>query len=607
MTPYLFFSPARHTEYTTRLDANDPTARAFVEALKTEEDRESDRALHDLCLAWVAQEKTAGEAAGEELLKKMQVPHSDLGKGDFGLTFALALELGESLWSEDLQKRMADACADLARSITDVTKGNPHIVTNNWYMITHGACLIACLAADGREGVNGPIDLSDLEAWSLGRVKAFMGHFGNEGLYHEGTGYIAYTCSILLPALVALRNKRGVDLIEAYPALGRTVRSMLLGTVHVPGRNGRDSAHLMLDWNDTGKHAAGLNPLVPGLLLTPPEHRNALKTFFDRTCGVNGVQNWSCHYRGLPLALALYPFGWEEASPDILPHHLLDTRQGLAFWRDSWEKQTATLFGWYARSTHASPGHAHDDAGSIRLISNGTSWICGAGQARMKSKWQSVITHAREEDRPPKKPYAYPFTTHMGEHGGWAGIELRQVLGCYSERYVSWRTDLGYPVCLAVLDLVEEHKDPARPFDWNLSFPKELEATVDADGCGFQLADGENGTLHARFLLDHPDEMTIEEMPPTRRTYSSGQMHAYPGDMFVQASFRNRTHLWVFVAMAVQKPEDPAPELTWKDPDLVLGQDMEWPHPFRGAILDSVRLGEHRPNLQTSPAGKPRD
>jgi len=605
MTSHLFFSPSRHAEFTARLRANDPTATELAGALASEEDRESDRALHDLCLAWLNRDATAAQSAGEHLLEKLQIPHSDLGKGDFGLTFALALEMGEALWTDDLTRQFTDACADLARSITDVTKGNPHIVTNNWYMITHGGCLIACLAAHGREGTHGHIDLSRLEAWALGRFKAFMGHFGNEGLYHEGTGYIAYTCSLLLPALVALRNKRGLDLTLEFPNLGRTVRSMLMGTVKVPARqNGEPSQHLMLDWNDTGKHAAGLNPLVPGLLLSAPEDRSALKTFFDRTCGAQGINNWSCHYRGLPLAVALYPFDWEEESPGILPRHLLDTRQGMGIWRDSWEDPRATVFGWYARSTHASPGHAHDDAGSIRLISNGTSWICGAGQARANAKWQSVITHANEEDRPPQKPYAYPFTTHMGEHGGWAGIELRQVLGCYGERYLSWRTDLDAPVCLAVLDLVDEHKNPTRPFDWNLSFPKELQADVDADGRGFRLSDGENGTLHGRFLLDHPDDLTLEEMPATKRTYSSGQSNSYPGDRFVQASFRDRNHIRILVAMVVQKPGDPLPELTWQDPHIQLRPGRLWEQPFQGAILDSVRLAEHRPNLQTSPAGK---
>jgi hypothetical protein len=154
---------------------------------------------------------------------------------------------------------------------------------------------------------------------------------------------------------------------------------------------------------------------------------------------------------------------------------------------------------------------------------------------------------------------------------------------------------------------VDEHKTPPRPFDWNLSFPKELHAEVDADGAGFRLQDAENGTLHGRFLLDAPDALTLEEMPPSQRTYANGQTEFYPGDKFVHASYRNRNHIRILVALVVQRPEDPDPEISWADPDIRLNGTRTWEHPFRGAILDTVRLAVHRPNLQSAPAGEPID
>ena len=132
-------------------------------------------------------------------------------------------------------------------------------------------------------------------------------------------------------------------------------------------------------------------------------------------------------------------------------------------------------------------------------------------------------------------------------------------------------------------------------------------AWVAEDGNGFTLDDGESGTLHARFLLETPDELTIQEVPPTKRTYSGGQTHSYPGDKYIQASFRDRNHIRILVALVVQKPEDPVPELAWADPDIALGNGSIWSQPFKGAILESVRLAEHRPNLQTSPGGIPVD
>lgn len=604
MTPYLFLSPGRHALLTRLLDRDDPSALAMAGALDTappEGDDQAQPSVNGLYRAWLRNDREQAETEGETLLRALATPHSDLGKGSYGLRVALALDAGRDLWSDDLRRRMVDRAADLARSVTVVTKGNPHIVTNNWYMITHAGCLLACLAAHGEPGTRGKTDLADIEAWALGRFRAFLGHFGNAGLYHEGTGYIAYTLSLLMPALVALRNRRGLDLTEDFPNLRLSIRSMLTGTTL-----SSDGEHIMLDWNDTGRGAAGLNPLIPGMALAPREDRPALREAFDRTRGVKGMNAWTCAYEGLSLALALYPFDLSPEDPNArLPRHLVDTRQGLAFWRDAWSAGSDTLVGWYARSTHASPGHSHDDAGSLRMSCRGVPWICGPGQARSKAIWQSALTHAREEDRPKQTPYAYPFTHRMDDKGGMAGLDLRKVLGCYAERYLTWRVDQGLPLCMAMLDLVEEHQTPPRPFTWNLTFPKELSGNPDADGRGFRLeAPGREGVLHARFLLDAPDNLSIQSIPASSRTFSGGATHEYPGDHYIAGRFEPRARLRVLVALAVVAPDQPAPDFAWEDPHIRLGPEHLWTRPFHGAILDTVRLDRHAPNLQRAPAGE---
>ncbi len=601
MKSSLFLPPHHRDELKRLIAAREPTAEALAEALNTASPECPDAqgaTVTGLCRAWMNEDRTLAEAEGERLLEAAKNPSSDLGKGAFCLKFALALDYGRDLWSDGLRFRMIDGAEELARSVTLVGKGNPHIVTNNWYMITHGGCLLTCLAVHGERGSQGIVDLADIEQWALGRFRAFLGHFGNAGLYHEGTGYISYTLSILMPALVALRNRRGLDLTEDFPNLRLSIRSLLTATTRAT-----DGATVMMDWNDTGRGAPGLNPVVPGMAVAPPEDLPALRSWFDHLLGVKGRNTWTCAYEGLPLTLALYPFATPPGDPQAsLPRHLVDTRQGLAFWRNQWSGGMDTLVGWYARTTYASPGHKHDDAGSIRMICKGTPWICGAGQARPDTRWQSVLTHARREDRPSQYPLAYPFTYRMGEKGGMAGLDMRQAINAYAERYLSWRTDLGPAICMAILDLVEEHRQPSPPLTWNLTFPRELEGTIDSDGRGFRLtAPNHGGALQARFLLDAPDDLSIQDIPFSTRTFVGDRTVEYPGDRHIAGRFEHRAQMRILVALTVVDAGTPAPTLEWQDPDIRLGDDRVWRFPFEGAILKGVRLGTHVPNLQRVP------
>ncbi len=609
MIPRLFLAEQRHHELHSLFHAHDPEALAYRDALSNPANApsESDTCLFRVCRAWLDQNADEAAAGVEALLGKHTGDNrSDLSRGGETLALCQALDYGDALLPAPLRKRLVSRICEYAHSFTRIGQGNPHIITNNWYMITHGACLLACVTAHGEEGVDGPVDLSDLEAWALGRFRAFCGHFGNAGLYHEGTGYIHYTLSMLLPALVAVRNRRGIDIADEFPQLRLFLRSILCCTAALPSRNpGEPPIPSMLDWNDAGRGCGGLNPYLPALDISLPQDKGALREVLRRLIGVAGGNDYHCSYRGLPLALALHPFDIPAQDPNgILPTHAFDTRQGLGFWRSEWAQGRESVFGWYARSTHAAPGHNHDDAGSIRLMANGRSWICGGGQARDKALWQSVITHPDTADRPKPRPYAYPFTRRLDAKGGVIGIEMRQVLQSYAERYLSWRSDLGFPFCLALLDQVDDHKSPPRPWTWNLSFPNDLKPESDDDGRGFRLIDPDFGTLHCRFLLDAPDELNFGAMPDSQRTYSGGGTVHYPGDGVVSALFRDRGRLAILAVLVIVPPGEPAPALSWENGDIRLTESRLWQRPFAGAILRSADIGKHRPNFQLAPAGE---
>jgi len=624
----LFVAPDRHAEFLAHLKSGERTALALNDALRAAAMERApqpgaintgDRANTELarvCLAWVEGDTAMAERARGALLELLAPPDkSDLGKAGSTLALVLALEFGTGLWSAPARAEVLDRIAQKARDFLTVLPGNPHDITNNWWALTHGGCLLACLAAHGQTGLNGTIDLAELREWSLQRLRMFCAHFGNAGLYHEGTGYIAYTLSMLMPVAVALRNAIGFDLLEEFPQLGRSTASMFAACAsirHLGDKLAADGSGYewidgaVLQWNDTGRGCASLNPLIPGIALAPSAWQGALRTLFDRLVGVDGPARFVCAYRGLPLAVALYPFSAAPVDPEgVIPKAVLDHRHGLGFWRNRWGSGDETVLGWYARTTHAGCGHSHDDAGSIRLISHGRTWICGGGQARDKAIFQSVFTHADPSQRPSPRPNAAITSSHFERDRGVVAMDMRRVLKAYGERYLAWNTGLKSGTCaLTLLDLLDDHLTPPRDWLWNLSFPRELDAHIHADSAGFSLRDPALGTLTARFVVDRPDAIAVESMPDSTRTFANGEKVRFAGDRYISARFDARRRATVLVAMLITRTADePAPDaITWSEGALH-APGLSWPAPFAPAILSSVRLGASHPNLMNRPAG----
>ena len=118
--------------------------------------------------------------------------------------------------------------------------------------------------------------------------------------------------------------------------------------------------------------------------MAEPADLPGLRHWFDHLLGVRGENTWICRYEGLPLTLALYPFFTpSEDAGNSLPRHLVDTRQGLAFWRNQWggagpDTGRRLVCAFHLRFAWS---QSTNDAGSIRMICKGIPWICGAGQA----------------------------------------------------------------------------------------------------------------------------------------------------------------------------------------------------------------------------------
>ena len=152
---------------------------------------------------------------------------ADLGIAGNSMRVAIIQQCCADAWDEQEVLVFDALVARCALAINQVRKGNPFQVGNNWWAVTHSGSLVAALASHGRPTPEGGVwDHSELIERCGQRLLAFCHHFGAEGLYHEGLGYQAYTCSNLIPALLAWRGCGGPDAFAQFPGLTRMAASL---------------------------------------------------------------------------------------------------------------------------------------------------------------------------------------------------------------------------------------------------------------------------------------------------------------------------------------------------------------------------------------------
>ncbi len=549
---------------------------------------------------------------------------SDLGQAARSMVAAIAYDCCHAAWDPVQAAEMTVVVANMARKARTINRGNPHLVSNNWWSVTHGGSALAAMAAHGNPLPDGSLcDLSEDIAWSMGRIKAFLGHHGDFGIYHEGLGYQMYAMTYWVPAVLAWRRFCGSDLLAEFPNLRKTPLALFGVTVfrhpledeHLAEVSGRDSVPArdsavaavsvwqdpehkeisnrpmgsMLSWNDAGQGFAQ-SAVVPMMLaLAAPEHRGALRWMFDRLAGVQGDGRLSPDWGGWFFVLACYPFDIPATEPGgVLPRHFTDNRQGLSVFRQKYRDGDDALLGIYARTTQMG-GHQQDDAGSIRLAALGHDWILGGGQARREAQWQSVVT---PQGGRTLKPAACGLVLwdEAKPQGGVFGMDLRKPSVAYAERYVAvdWSGACGSPVLLALLDQIDDHQ--SREWCWNMTFAHDLGFLRHDDGNGFTLSHADGSRLFARFLGAQPKSLETATMPDSDRTFSNGKTVRYPGRPYAVATFPAQPYLGIYALMTVQRGEGSEMKLL-SGLDVQVGRYI-WERPFGAAVPVAFRPGK---------------
>lgn len=550
------------------------------------------------------EENVEAAQAGWQVLKFVSEDYisSDLRRASVAMMSAQIWAGAHPLWDDASRVWAADWLARLAQSFRVLDgRGNPHTVGNNWWAVTHSGALLAAIAAHGEVGADGQrYDLSEEIAWARGRLLAFCGHFGDAGLYHEGFGYQFYTLTYLLPALYALRLLDGTDVRAWFPGLQQMPGSLLATVATRWAHSDREDEQdqdcqdwgAMLSWNDAGLNWPSCGAEAFFFDLAPRAQLGAVREMIDRLEGLKSpLPRFASRFGGLFFMALLYPFEVPAEDPEgCLPHAVLDSRQGLAVFRNHYRDQEDVILGVYARTTHVG-GHSQQDAGSVRLMGLGEDWIIGGGQARPAATYQSVVT---VDDPKPETKYQQQglilwYEPRAG--GGCVGLDLRKVHASYSERYVALETEdtPGVVACFALLDLIDDHRMD-RTWHWNLTFEPSLRFEIHSDQSGFTLR-GQNQTFFlARFLHARPERFQCLEMPASQRTFSSAGQVCYRSRPYLRATFARQKHLAIYLAALIGRGSEPAWPQAAEGVGWRVGEWI-WKRPFGAAVAPEFRPG----------------
>ena len=503
----------------------------------------------------------------------------DLGKAHIALSGAGLVDSTLDDLNATQRTKLASAFDGLMGSFFQTSPGNPHSVVNNWWAVTHSAlfclaCARQCLEVDG--GGAAGRTAAEIEVWTWERLTPFLGHFGPGGAYHEGLGYMGYTCANLLPAvhLWQLRNKSSI--LKSAPGLAHMASLVFCASIEGPSLSDETGVRTgfgrTLSWNDAGLgFLQGSAPLL-SIALASREERRPLRDFWDRLAGHlrpdGEVDEFSC-----ALFFHLVFYGVCDAGGHSPRQSVFDPLHGLWIARNRFQDCNDAVAGAYACG-YRPGGHRQEDAGSIRFSALGWDWILGGGQARGAAEWQSRLVPSDHTSGTGKRCGS---VLHASD--SVLGMDLRAVHEAYSERYVALNAEAGAQ--MAVLDIVDDHRSD-RHWNWCLTFSPEMRASLDVDR--FTLTAPDGCILTGVFLLDRPVDMTLEKMPDSQRTFANGQRRGYPGRPFLKARFDGPS-LNILVSIKAVRSGDPATRLALPGTlDLAVADGTLWQRPFGVAV-----------------------
>lgn len=544
--------------------------------------------------AWFAADGAIAAGAVRRWVSGRQArgPVQDLGKAHDALAGAVLFDACGQLWDAAVAREWGEALCTQAASFFVISSANPHHVVNNWWAVTHAALYTAAAALNsagfGSRQIEGR-SIGEIEEWAWLRLDAFLGHFGDAGACHEGLGYQDYTCAYLLPAVLLRRARCAADPLDAFPSLRRMAATLFASGIEGPkldDASGRRSGWgRQLSWNDAG--LGWSESAVPLLAITCADDRQqpALLALWHRLSGSGRPDRQVVtRFAALFFQAAFHPDVDPAGDPGaLLPRVVCDHKQGLWIARNRYQDSQDAVAGAYARTCHPG-GHSHNDAGAVRFSALGWDWVLGGGQARPQATWQSVVTSSDPEAKP-------GCGALLWQSGTTCAIDLRKVHHGYSERYVSLRA--GSPVALAILDLIDDHRDD-RDWFWNLTVSPEHVLSIDDDLSGFLLAAPDSATLAVRFLGTLPLALSCVTSPASSRTYANGERVDYPGRPCIQARFARLKPLNIYAVLTASPPGAPAPVATLAAGTAIAWGHTRWARPFGLALAQGLLPGSIR-------------
>jgi hypothetical protein len=503
----------------------------------------------------------------------------DLGKAHLALSGAGLVDSTLGDLNATQRTKLASAIDGLMGSFFQISPGNPHSVVNNWWAVTHSA--LFCLASarqclEGKGGGAAGRTAAEIEVWTWERLTPFLGHFGPGGAYHEGLGYMGYTCANLLPAVHLWQLRNGSSILRTAPGLAHMASLVFCASIEGPCLSDetgiRTGSGRTLSWNDAGLgFLQGSAPLL-SIALASHEERRPLRNFWDRLAGHLRPDGEVDEFSSA-LFFHLVFYGVCDGGDHRPRQSVFDPLHGMWIVRNRFQDCDDAVAGAYACG-YQPGGHRQEDAGSIRFSALGWDWILGGGQARGAAEWQSRLVPSDHSSKSGKR-----CGSVLHSSDSVFGMDLRAVHVAYSERYVALNP--GAVAQMAVLDIVDDHRTD-RFWNWCLTFSPEMKVSLQSES--FTLTAPDGSLLTGVFLLDRPVEIESGKMPGSHRTFANGQKREYPGRPFLRARFVGAS-LNILVSIKAVRTGDAVTRLASLGTLDLAGVDGTlWQRPFGVAI-----------------------
>jgi hypothetical protein len=301
-----------------------------------------------------------------------------LTRARMGQSVALAYDWCKDAWDASTRTLVSQKLLAMGESLyRSGGEGWPSNPANNWRAVRYSAMGMCYLATDET------IDTARIQT-AYDQVKLYLysnltGQSNAMGWNPEGSPYTSYPAQFWGVFNQAIqRYDPTKNLLNEYPAVGKTLSTLYVGTVGI-SRGSR--LGVVADWSDGGTGWSPNDALPLAWVNSDPSLVPAMKWQYDRLCGAQGDASWSTDNGAGMFNYLYYPKDVVAQNPaDVRGKTFYDPAFGITMFRNRYQDQDDFISFLNAKTRAYSGTHNGDDCNGFRIIGLNAQWVLGSGR-----------------------------------------------------------------------------------------------------------------------------------------------------------------------------------------------------------------------------------